>query len=269
MTRIPTPAVPEADGLGAARGGDEDAFRAIVDAYRGQLHAHCYRMLGSVDDAEDALQETFLRAWRGLAAFAGRSSLRTWLYRIATNVCLDARRPGRSLPSGSGRPADLHAEPGEPLAESVWVDPYPRADGRGRPHQGDHGLHQLRPVPAPRASGRGRAGRRRVAQGNSPPGLRPSEAVPPPGGRGRRPSVAVGSGRGAKQQTGRTTREGWPAPWVEQMGCGLPPRPLSPPAAPSSRRTCRRRSPCGGPSRTCRGTPGRRPRAPPCRSWRR
>ena len=96
-----------------------------MDAYRGELHAHCYRMLGSLDDAEDALQETFLRAWRGLGGFAGRSSVRTWLYRIATNVCLDARRPGRSLPSGSGRPADLNADPGAPLAESVWVEPYP------------------------------------------------------------------------------------------------------------------------------------------------
>ena len=125
MARIPTPAAPEADGLAAARAGDEDAFRAIVDAYRGELHAHCYRMLGSLDDAEDALQETFLRAWRGLGGFAGRSSVRTWLYRIATNVCLEARRPGRSLPSGSGRPADLNADPGAPLAESVWVEPYP------------------------------------------------------------------------------------------------------------------------------------------------
>ena len=125
MARIPTPAAPEADGLAAARAGDEDAFRAIVEAYRGELHAHCYRMLGSLDDAEDALQETFLRAWRGLGGFAGRSSVRTWLYRIATNVCLDARRPGRSLPPSSGRPADLNADPGAPLAESVWVEPYP------------------------------------------------------------------------------------------------------------------------------------------------
>ena len=111
MARIPTPASPEADGLAAAGAGDEDAFRALVDAYRGELHAHCYRMLGSLDDSEDALQETFLRAWRGLGGFAGRSSVRTWLYRIATNVCLDARRPGRSLPSGSGRADDAFALP--------------------------------------------------------------------------------------------------------------------------------------------------------------
>lgn len=85
--------------LGAARAGDEHAFRTIVEQHRNPLHAHCYRMLGSLQDAEDALQETFLRAWRGMRAFGGRSSVRNWLFRIATNVCLDAiaRRPKRML----------------------------------------------------------------------------------------------------------------------------------------------------------------------------
>src|SRR5438034_7803589 len=113
--------------LAAARAGDEDAFARLVAPYRVQLHAHCYRMLGSVPDAEDALQETLLRAWRGLARFEGRSSLRSWLYAIATNACLKAieRRPRRVLPVDFGPAADPHDGPAEPLVESVWVEPYP------------------------------------------------------------------------------------------------------------------------------------------------
>ena len=119
--------VQERELLESARGGDEDAFRRLVEAYRSELHAHCYRMLGSVHDAEDALQDALLRAWRGLARFEGRSSLRSWLYRIATNTCLDAiaRRPKRVLPVDYGPPSDPHDGPGEPLVESVWVEPYP------------------------------------------------------------------------------------------------------------------------------------------------
>ena len=107
--------------------GDEDAFGRLVEPYRGELHAHCYRMLGSVHDAEDALQETLLRAWRGLPRFEGRSSLRSWLYTIATNTCLNAieKRPKRVLPVDYGPAADPHDGPGEPLVESVWVEPYP------------------------------------------------------------------------------------------------------------------------------------------------
>jgi RNA polymerase sigma-70 factor (ECF subfamily) len=113
--------------LEAASRGDEDAFRRILDPYRGELHAHCYRMLGSLHDAEDALQETLLRAWRGLGRFEGRSSLRSWLYTIATNTCLNqlARRPKRVLPVDYGPAADPHDGPGEPIVESVWVEPYP------------------------------------------------------------------------------------------------------------------------------------------------
>jgi RNA polymerase sigma-70 factor (ECF subfamily) len=113
--------------LDAARAGDQGAFRRIVDERQAELHAHCYRMLGSLHDAEDALQETLLRAWRGLPRFGGRSALRTWLYRIATNVCLDAiaRRPKRVLPVDYGPASTPSEDPGEPLVESVWLEPYP------------------------------------------------------------------------------------------------------------------------------------------------
>jgi RNA polymerase sigma-70 factor (ECF subfamily) len=114
--------------LKAARTGDEQAFGALVEPYRAELHAHCYRMLGSVYDAEDAMQEALLRAWRGLSRFEGRSSLRSWLYTIATNTCLNhiAKRPKhRVLPIDYGPSTDPHAGPGEPLVESIWVEPYP------------------------------------------------------------------------------------------------------------------------------------------------
>jgi RNA polymerase sigma-70 factor (ECF subfamily) len=90
----------EATLLEAARGGDEGAFERLVEPYRRELHAHCYRMLGSLHDAEDALQEAMLRVWRGLGSFGGRASLRAWLYKIATNASLDivARRKRRLLP---------------------------------------------------------------------------------------------------------------------------------------------------------------------------
>jgi RNA polymerase sigma-70 factor, ECF subfamily len=131
MTSQATGSTPrERELLEAAREGDEGAFERLVDPYRGELHAHCYRMLGSVHDAEDALQESLLRAWRGLAGFEGRSSLRSWLYRIATNASLTMieKRPKRVLPIDYGPAADPHEGPGEPLVESVWVEPY--ADDR-------------------------------------------------------------------------------------------------------------------------------------------
>src|SRR6266536_1848318 len=113
--------------IDAARGGDGDAYGRLVAPYRTELHAHCYRMLGSVPDAEDALQDALLRAWRGLPGFEGRSSLRNWLYRIATNACLKAieRRPRRVLPIDYAPAADAHDGPAEPVTESVWLEPYP------------------------------------------------------------------------------------------------------------------------------------------------
>ena len=115
--------VRERELLAAAREGDEQAFSQLVEPRRGELHAHCYRMLGSVQDAEDALQEAMLRAWKGLPRFEGRSSLRSWLYTISTNTCLNAieRRPKRVLPIDYGPQADPHVraqKPSEPARRS-------------------------------------------------------------------------------------------------------------------------------------------------------
>jgi RNA polymerase sigma-70 factor (ECF subfamily) len=120
-------ATQEKELLEAARGGDEGAFGSLIEPFRGQLHAHCYRMLGSVHDAEDALQDAMLRAWRGVSKFEGRSSLRSWLYQIATNSSLDmiSKRPKRVLPVDYGPQADPHEPPGHPLVESVWIEPFP------------------------------------------------------------------------------------------------------------------------------------------------
>jgi RNA polymerase sigma-70 factor, ECF subfamily len=108
----------EAGGVvAAARAGDESAFSALVESYRPELQVHCYRMLGSLEDSEDVVQETFLRAWRKRKSFQGRSSFRAWLYRIATNACLDAlQRNPRTVPSHDGA---------RPLPEVPWLQPYP------------------------------------------------------------------------------------------------------------------------------------------------
>jgi RNA polymerase sigma-70 factor, ECF subfamily len=118
---------PERELLAAARVGDEAAFRRLVEAHHAQLHAHCYRMLGSMHDADDALQDALVRAWRALRGFEGRSALRSWLYRIATNACLDliARRPKRVLPIDYGPSACSSDEFGDPLPAITWVEPYP------------------------------------------------------------------------------------------------------------------------------------------------
>jgi RNA polymerase sigma-70 factor (ECF subfamily) len=122
----PSATARERELLEAARGGDDEAFGLLVQPHRPDLHAHCYRMLGSVHDADDALQDALLRAWRGLGTFEGRSSIRTWLYRITTNACLDliSRRPKRVLPTDYGPAAAPGDDLGEPLIESVWVEPY-------------------------------------------------------------------------------------------------------------------------------------------------
>jgi RNA polymerase sigma-70 factor, ECF subfamily len=133
--------VPNTATLNAALGGDQEAFRRLVVGQRPALQAHCYRMLGSVHDAEDAVQETLLRAWRALPGYQSRSSLGTWLHRIATNVCLDAirRRPKRVLPIDYGPPIEPgKQEPQAPVREPVWIEPFPDRelgveDGPGAP----------------------------------------------------------------------------------------------------------------------------------------
>ncbi len=106
---------------------DEAAFERLVEPYRKELHAHCYRMLGSLHDTEEALQETMLRIWRHIDRFEERSSLRSWLYKIATNTCLDliARRKKRLLPEDYAPKADPNEPPGMPVAEQAWIEPYP------------------------------------------------------------------------------------------------------------------------------------------------
>ena len=120
-------AVVTADLISRARTGDGNAFRELTEPHRRELQVHCYRMLGSLQDAEDALQDTLLAAWQSFGGFEGRSSLRTWLYRIATNRCLNTRR------SASRRPAKKwdvpKVEPPEPtrLGEVLWLEPFPDA----------------------------------------------------------------------------------------------------------------------------------------------
>jgi len=119
-----------ADLLARAQAGDGDAFGQLVDPYRRELQVYCYRFLGSVADAEDALQDTLLSAWQGLPGFEGRASVRTWLYRVATSRCLDALRSARRRPPVSPAAADMTGlEPPEPtrLGELLWLEPYPDA----------------------------------------------------------------------------------------------------------------------------------------------
>jgi len=119
-----------------ARAGDGDAFRRLTEPYRRELQAHCYRMLGSLQDAEDAVQDTLLSAWQGLAAFEERASVRTWLYRIATNRCLNVLRTASRRPAKAWNISGV--EPPEPtrLGEVTWLEPYPDAllaDAAGAP----------------------------------------------------------------------------------------------------------------------------------------
>ena len=117
------PAAVRSEALSRARAGDQDAFAELVEPYRRELQLHCYRILGSLQDAEDLLQETLLAAWRGLEGFEERASLRIWLYRIATNRCLNALRDRKRRP----QEVPPMAEPPQPtrMAEPSWLEPYP------------------------------------------------------------------------------------------------------------------------------------------------
>jgi RNA polymerase sigma-70 factor (ECF subfamily) len=115
------------DLIARAQAGDEEAFRQLVDPHRRELQVHCYRILGSAQDAEDALQETLLAAWQGLRGFEGRASIRTWLYRVATSRCLNALRSSSRRPRMDWPLPDLDPPNPTRLGEVVWLEPYPDA----------------------------------------------------------------------------------------------------------------------------------------------
>ncbi|HZY41056.1 MAG TPA: sigma-70 family RNA polymerase sigma factor [Anaerolineae bacterium] len=117
-----------AQRLMAARAGDQHEFSGLTEPYRRELQLHCYRLLGSLQDAEDTVQETLVRAWRKLHTFEGRASLRAWLYKIATNACFDAldKRPHRRvLPMAAHAPSDPSVPVSPPITEPIWLEPYP------------------------------------------------------------------------------------------------------------------------------------------------
>jgi RNA polymerase sigma-70 factor (ECF subfamily) len=119
--------MPTGDLIARARAGDGEAFRVLTEPYRRELHVHCYRMLGSIHDAQDALQDSLLSAWQGLGGFEQRASLRTWLYRIATNRCLNVRRAAGRRQAGDLGVRRIEAPEPTGLGEVVWLEPFPDA----------------------------------------------------------------------------------------------------------------------------------------------
>jgi RNA polymerase sigma factor (sigma-70 family) len=137
---------PESELLVAARRGDPAAFERLISMYRRELYAHCYRMLGSVQDAEDCLQESLLAAWRGLASFQGRGSLRAWLYQITTHACLRliSRRPRRILSPDYGPPWQNTADLGNPVTGPIWLEPWQDDEPAGESSDVDPAAQYLR-----------------------------------------------------------------------------------------------------------------------------
>lgn len=139
----------EATLLVCAKGGDRDAFQRLAEPYRKEVQLHCYRMLASFHDAEDLVQDTFLRAWRAFDGFEGRASFRSWLYRIATNACLNAlasrASAWRVLPEARGPATDTMPGPA-PAADIAWLEPYPDAalDGVADAAPGPEARYEMR-----------------------------------------------------------------------------------------------------------------------------
>ena len=135
-TLMGAPMPPDNPRLVAARSGDREAFDRLTEPYRHELQVHCYRMLGSLLDAEDVVQETLLKAWRKLDTYQARASLRAWLYKIATNTCLDALSAGRrrGLPYGLYPEAARGAEALPPVTDPIWIEPFPDACLAPSPH---------------------------------------------------------------------------------------------------------------------------------------
>src|SRR5713101_7155847 len=123
------PELLDANQLAAAKAGDQQAFQQLTEPYRRELLVHCYRMLGSSNDAEDLVQDTFLRAWRSLDTFSRPLYFRAWLYKIATNACLNelARRSRRRLPNSLSAPSQAGEPLAAPILEPVWLQPFPDA----------------------------------------------------------------------------------------------------------------------------------------------
>jgi RNA polymerase sigma-70 factor (TIGR02960 family) len=139
-------ALPESELLDAARDGDAAAFERLVARHRNELYAHCYRMLGSMHDAEDALQEALLSAWRGLGTYEGRGSVRAWLHQITTNACLRliSRRPRRILSYDYGPPWTKTDDLGAPVADPIWLEPWSEEEPAGESGDVDPEAEYLR-----------------------------------------------------------------------------------------------------------------------------